>query len=182
MNHRGQLHDRALLYLFSFDVETSLDREELGFVAGGVRATLFARPNLALVYHLYRARTIAGLGFEAISGTLTWGGDWLFWREDDIEFSQVRATITTKDDAQIHMSYEIVADLGPGGFRRIVSEKEKIGKEKAPVDWPIITSPRLETTDPRYRWMMEYQCIGFGYVEVIKSEIRRLTYDIYAMT
>lgn len=182
MTHRRQFCDRALLYLFSFDVETSLDREEIGFVPGGVRVTVFARPNLSTVYHLYRARTIPGLGFDAITGTLTWGGDWLFWREDDIEFSDVRATINTHDNAQINMTYEIVADLGPGGFRRIVSEKEKIGKEKEPINWPIVTSPRFETTSPKYGWMTRYQCIGFGFVQVIRSEIRRLTYDIYAMT
>ena len=182
MSHRAQLLDEALLYLFSFDVETNMDRQELGFVPGGVRITLFARPNLSLVYHLYRARTIPGLGFEAINGTLTWGGDWIYWREDDIEFSDVRATINTHDNAKIHMSYPIVADLGPGGFRRIVSEKEKIGKEKAPVNWPVVTAPLFETADVRYRWLMDYQCVGFGFVQVIRSEIRRLTYDIYAMT
>jgi hypothetical protein len=80
------------------------------------------------------------------------------------------------------MSYQVVAWLNPGGFRRLVSEKEKIGKANAPVNFPIISSPRFETTHPKYLWMAEYQCIGFGLVQIIKSEIRRLTYDVYAMT
>ena len=50
MSHRSQLLDRGLLYLFSYDVETSMDRQELGFVPGGLRITLFARPNLAVAY------------------------------------------------------------------------------------------------------------------------------------
>ena len=41
---------------------------------------------------------------------------------------------------------------------------------------------RFDTTDGRYQWINHYQCIGHGRVQVIKSEIRRLTYDIYAMT
>jgi hypothetical protein len=29
--------------------------------------------------------------------------------------------------------------------------------------------------------MTEHQCVGFGRVQVIKSEVRRLTYDVYAL-
>jgi hypothetical protein len=182
--HRKQFLDHALLYLFSLDVESDMDREELGFVPGGVRVTIFARPGLSRVYHLARERTIPGLGFEALSGTLSWGGDWVYWREDDIEQSEVRASITLDDDAVIHMSYRVVTFLGPGGFRRIVGEKRgsKIGREDEPVNWPVVTSPRFATSDPRYRWIGEYQCIGHGLVQIVKSEVRRLTYDIYAMT
>lgn len=182
--HRRQFFDKALLYLFSLDVESDMDREEIGFVSGGVKLTIFARPDLSRVYHLARERTIPGLGFEALSGTLSWGGDWVLWREDDLEQSQVRASLTLDDDAVIHMTYQVVTNLTPGGFRRIVSEKKgsKIGKEDAPVNWPVVTSPRFETSDPRYRWITEYQCIGYGLVQIIQSEVRRLTYDVYAMS
>ena len=180
--HRSQLLDNQLLYVLSYDVETDLDKRELGFVPGGVRIDIMARPQLSRVYHVLRERTVPGLGFEAISGTLHWGGDWLYWREDDIELSEVQATIETDDDAIIHFSYKLVAYLGPGGFRRIVSEKGKIGKESAPVEWPVIATPRFETTSPKYRWLMDYQCIAVGQVQVVRSEVRRLTYDVYALT
>jgi hypothetical protein len=181
---RRQFHDKALLYLFSLDVESDMNREEIGFVSGGVKVAIFARPGLSRVYHLGRERTVPGIGSKTLSGTLTWGGDWVYWREDDIEQSEVKASITLDDDAVIHMSYQVATSLGPGGFRRIVSEKKgsKIGKEDAPVNWPVVTSPRFETTDPRYRWIAEYQCIGYGLVQIIQSEVRRLTYDVYAMT
>jgi hypothetical protein len=182
--HRRQFLNQATLYLFSFDVETSMDREDFGFVPGGTRVTLSARPNLARVYHLYRARTVAGLGFNAIGGTLTTGADSLLWREDDLEQSQIRATIVTQDGATIHMTYKVVADLGAGGYRRLISAKgkSKVGTEDMPIDWPVVTSPRFDTADGRYQWINDYQCIGHGYIQVIKSEIRRLTYDIYALT
>ena len=108
----------------------------------------------------------------------------VLWREDDLEQSQVRASLSLDDDAVIHMTYQVVTNLTPGGFRRIVSEKKgsKIGKEDAPVNWPVVTSPRFETSDPRYRWITEYQCIGYGLVQIIQSEVRRLTYDVYAMS
>ena len=184
MSHRRQLLNQATLYLFSYDVETSMDRELFGFVPGGTRVTLAARPNLARVYHLYRSRSIAGLGVNVIAGTLTTGQDSLFWREDDLEKSQVRATINTIDGATIHMVYEVVADLGPGGYRRLVGNKkaDRVGKADFPLDWPVVTSPRFDTADGRYQWINNYQCLGHGRVEVIQSEIRRLTYDVYAMT
>jgi hypothetical protein len=184
VNHRRQLLNQATLYLFSFDVETSMDREEFGFVPGGTRVTLSARPNLARVYHLYRARTIAGLGYQAIAGTLTTGADSLFWRDDDLEKSGIRATINTQDGATIHMTYQVVADLGPGGYRRLLSarKRDKVGTEDVPIDWPVVTSPRFDTADGRYEWINNYQCLGHGWVQVINSEIRRLTYDVYAMT
>src|SRR5690349_18703258 len=97
LEHRRQFVDKALLYLFSLDIESDMDREEIGFVAGGVKVTIFARPGLSRVYHVGRERTVPGLGFKALSGTLNWGGDWVFWREDDIEQSEVRASIVLDD-------------------------------------------------------------------------------------
>src|SRR5262249_12361653 len=153
VQHRKQFHDRNLLYLFSFDVEANMSREELGFVPGGVRINVFARKDLSRAYHIARDRTISGLGFDAIDGTLSWGGDWIYWREDDLEISQVHASIHTSEGAEIHMFYDVIASLGPGGFRRIVSEKEKMGKPDTPLNWPIVSSPRFETTHPKYRWI-----------------------------
>ena len=101
-----------------------MDRELLGFVPGGTRVTFSARPNLAPVYHLYRSRTIAGLGYTSISGTLTTGADSLRWREDDVEKSDIRATIVTQDGATIHMTYTVITDLGAGGYRRLVANKK----------------------------------------------------------
>ena len=179
---RRSFCDKALLYLFSYDVEANMDRDELGFVPGGVRVNIFARRDLSRVYHALRERTIPGLGFGAITGTLSWGGDWLLWREDDIEFSEVQMTIHTDDGATIHSQYPVIAYLGPGGFRRIVSEKGKIGTETEPVDWPVVTTPRFDTAHKEYTWLTQLQCVGYGMVRVIKSEIRRITYDVYALT
>src|SRR5262249_21985396 len=116
VQHRKQFHDRNLLYLFSFDVDVNMNREELGFVPGGVRSNVFGRKGLSRAYHIARDRTISGLGFDAIDGTLSWGGDWIYWREDDLEISQVHASIHTSEGAEIHMFYDVIASLGPGGF------------------------------------------------------------------
>jgi hypothetical protein len=180
--HRRLLVDKGMLYLFSYDVEADMDREELGFVPGGVRVNVFARENMSRVYHVTRERTLPGLGFEPIAGCLSWGGDWLFWRDDDIEHSWVKMAIGTDDGAIIHCTYQVRADLGPGGFRRLVGKKGKAGTEDDPAVFPIMTTPRFQTTAARYRWLTEHQCVGFGRALVIRSELRRLTYDVYALT
>jgi hypothetical protein len=174
--------DKTVLYLLSYDVEANMDREELGFVSGGVRVNVFAREGMTRVYHVARARTLPGLGFEPVAGSLSWGGDWLFWRDDDIELSRVKMAINTDDGAVIHCTYDVKADLGPGGFRRLVGKKGRAGNEDEPVVFPIMTTPRFETSSPRYRWLTEYQCVGFGRALVVRSELRRLTYDIYVLT
>jgi hypothetical protein len=173
--------DKALLYLFSYDVETDMDRDQIGLVPGGARTNIFARPGLSRVYHVMRERTVPGFGFRAITGSLTWGGDWALWREDDVELSEVQMTIHTDDGGTIHTFYPVVSDLGPGGFRRTMG-KGKFGTEEEPIDWPVITSPRFETTSPAYFWLMDLQCLGFGKARIIKSEVRRLTYDVYALS
>jgi hypothetical protein len=179
--HRRRFVDNVWLYILSYDVEANMDREELGFVSGGVRVNVFARENMSCVYHVARERTLPGLGFEPIAGSLSWGGDWLFWRDDDIELSQVKMAIKTDDGSVLHCSYDVKADLGPSGFRRLVGRKGKAGTEDEPVVFPIMTTPRFQTTSARYRWLAETQCVGFGRAMVVRSELRRLTYDVYAL-
>jgi len=179
---RSTFHDRTLLYLFSYDVEVETDPQTIGFFPGGVRFNMLARRNLSRAYNVMRDRTIAGLGVPAISGQLDWGSDWIYWREDDVEFSQVRLTITTEDDQVIHGTYPVIAYLGLGNYRRLVSEKDKIGKEDSPVEGRFITTPRFESTSPRYRWINDLQCVSFGRLQLIRSEFRRLSYDVYGLT
>lgn len=181
-SRRTQYLDQALIYLFSYDVEVEMNRENLGFVPGGVRVNIAAKPNRSRVYHVLRDGTIGGLGFDAISGKLSWGGDRVFWRDDDIEFSSVNMTIHTEDGAEIDVEYENITPLGPGGFRRLVSGKDPFGSESRPVTWPIVTSPRFDTTSLKYLWLRDYQGMGFGRVQIIKSEPRRISYDVYVLT
>jgi hypothetical protein len=179
---RTILFDTALLYLFSFDVEVNMDRETIGLVPGGARINISARTRLSPVYQILRDQTVPGLGVKAISGSLELGGDWSFWREDDVEFSQVRLMIKTDDGEAIYGEYPAVQSVGSGGFRRRVSGKSKIGTEDNPVLFPLVTTPRFKSASQLYAWINELQCVGFGVVELVKSELRRITYDIYALS
>jgi Protein of unknown function (DUF3237) len=179
---RSNLLDHAFLYLFSYDVEPQLDRENIGFVPGGQRINIFCKSNRTRAYHVLREPTIGGLGTGAIAGKLSWGGDRLIMREDDVEISQVRMIVHTDDGAEIEIEYESVSWLGPDGFRRFAGGKGRYGSERQPVDWPLITAPRFATVSPLYGWLEAHQGVGFGRVQLVDSEVRRITYDVYVMT
>jgi hypothetical protein len=181
---RRELLDWNLLYLFSFDIELDLNRQEkFGRFPAGVRINLFAKRDLSRVYNVGRESTIPGDGRPAISGKVEWGGDQALLREDDVGACDIRLAIHTDDRAVIHLSYRLQGYLGPGGVERVVSGegRDRYGTEDRPYEIPIVTSPRFETTSSRYDWLNELQGIGFGRVQVVRSKFRRNTQDIYAL-
>jgi len=181
---RGFL-DWSLLYLFSFDVELDLERQEtLGRFPDGARINLYSRQDLSRVYNVGRESTVPGDGRPAISGKIKWGGDQAVLREDDIGSCNIRVSIQTDDRAVIHMTYRLFGYLGPGGVERVLSGKggDRFGTEDHPFDVPIVTSPRFQTTDLKYAWINDLQGIGFGRLQVIRNRFRRNTQDIYALT
>jgi hypothetical protein len=181
---RRNLIDFSLLYVFSYDVELSLAREVFNNVSGGVRLNLRSRPELSSVYHVSRERTAPGLGFRAVAGSLTFGADAVSLRDDDVARSDIQVSILTEDGHTIHVSYAVVGYLGPGGVRRISDGKgkDRLGTEDDPFEAPIVSSPRFQTASPKYFWMNEHQGVGFGRVQIVKSQFRRITADIYVMT
>jgi hypothetical protein len=184
MTLRRELLDWNLLYLFSFDAEIDVNRQEtLGRFSDGVRLNVFAKPGLSRVYHVGRETTVLGDGHPAISGKVEWGGDEALLRYDDVASCNIRLAIYADDGAVIHLSYHLQGYSGPGGTERIVSGvgDDSFGTEDQPFDVPIMTSPRFSTSSARYGWLNELQGIGFGRVQLIRSKFRRNTQDIYAL-
>lgn len=180
-SQRRHLLDNALLYLFSFDVELDIERQEIGVVADGMRVNVFCRPNEARVYHVIRESVNSSAGFPEISGTIVAGGDWALIRKDDVAVSDVRMTIKTDDGAFIDARYRGIFPLEVGGYQAFLSDEDKIGTFKHPVEFPIVVTPTFETGSLRYRWLTDRQCVGFGHIQIIKNRARRVTYDIYGM-
>jgi hypothetical protein len=179
---RGLL-DWNLLYLFSFDIELDLNRQEkLGRFPQGVRLNFFAKNGLSRVYNVGRQSSIPN-GNPAIAGRIEWGGDEALLRDDDVGTCNIRLAIHTDDQQVIHLAYRLQGYLGPGGVERVVTGEgdDRFGTEEEPYEIPIITSPRFETTSPRYAWMNELQAIGFGRVQAVRSKFRRNTQDVYAL-
>jgi hypothetical protein len=170
---------RNYIYVFSYDADLEMSREEIGFVPGGVRVNIFAKPDETRVYNAFGETTV--LENRSLRGTVVWGGDWALVREDDIGLPDVKLTIETDDSETIDMVYQGLYPTGPRGFRDLVTEKPLIGTEKKPFKGPVYIAPSFDTASPKYRWLTERQCVGIGEVTVIDSAIRRVSFDIYAM-
>jgi hypothetical protein len=155
--------------------------EDVGLVPGGVRINVACVPYESRVYHVLRERTVGGLNFPIVTGSVVAGTDSALIREDDVAISTVRMTIETDDRSHIDSMYQGYCFLGMGGYRSIVGDKQKLGSEKAPVEVPIVITPRYETAAPQYRWLMEQRCVGFGRLQIVRNKLRRVSYDVYAM-
>lgn len=176
---RTSLFDRDLLYLFSYDADLEMRRDEIGFVPGGFRINVIAKPNKTRIYHVARERST--LGFQSVQGTVSWGSDRALLRNDNVGVLDVQLTMRTDDGELIYSTYKGIYPTGPRGYRQLISKKPVMGTEKNPFSAPVYVTPRYETRSPKYRWLMQYQCIGFGRVEIVKSTVRNVTFDIYAM-
>ncbi|HEU4582053.1 MAG TPA: DUF3237 family protein [Polyangiaceae bacterium] len=176
---RSSLFERDLLYLFSFDADLEMRRDEIGFVPGGLRVNITSKPNRTRVYHA--ARESSTLGFQTVEGTVVSGVDRALIRNDDIGVLDVQLTIRTDDGALIYSEYRGIYPAGERGYRRLISRKPLLGTEFSPFKAPVYITPRYQTDSEKYRWLTQYQCVGFGEVQVIKSDIRSVTFDIYAL-
>jgi hypothetical protein len=181
---RNHFLDKSLLYLFSYNTEIEANTQKLGVVPAGYRFNAAGTAGSSRVYHVLREQRQGGLGagFKTITGRVKIGSDSALYRTDNVVVDEIRMTIETDDGALIGSKYRGTAYLRMGGYDAYVAGIDKVGRERHPVHVPIVITPRYETAAKDYQWLMDYQCIGFGQAEVIKSEIRRMTYDIYAMT
>jgi uncharacterized protein DUF3237 len=176
---RNGLLDRDLLYLFSYDVDLEMRRDEIGFVPGGLRVDVVARPHKTRVYHVARERST--LGFQTVQGTVSYGFDRALIRNDNIGVLDVKLTMRTDDGVLIYSDYRGIFPAGPRGYRRLISRKPLLGTEQNPFRAACYITPRYETNSPEYSWLTQYQCVGFGEVQIIKSDVRSASFDIYAM-
>lgn len=176
--------DKGLLYLFSYNTEINPFRNKLGVVPGGARFNVEITPGESRVYHVLRERSESGLSssFKVITGTLKQGSGRALYRTDDVLQDEIRLTIETDDGALIQSSYTALVYLETGGYQAYIEGIDRLGTTKEPASAPLVITPRYETEHPDYKWIMDYQCVGFGRALVIKDEVRRVTYDIYAMT
>jgi hypothetical protein len=179
MAHRRTLLDKNLLYVFSEDGNIQEGREDVGFVPGGIRINIHSRPQDSRVYNVAGENRMHG---EAIlSGTLIWGGDWAFVREDDLEILLVRVVIRTDDGADVEVRYDGLFAPGPRSFRQIVTERPKLGSEQRPYEGIFYAAPRFFTGAPQYAWLDGRQCLGFGRVKFVDSVAQQATFDVWMM-
>jgi hypothetical protein len=177
--HRRTLLERNLLYVFSEDGNIEDGREDVGFVPGGFRIILHSKPQDSRVYNVAGDKRM--LGEFILSGTVVWGGDWAFGRDDDLEALDVRIVIRTDDGALVEGEYTGVFSPGPRSFRQLVTEKPKLGSELKPFEGKYFSTPKFYSSDPRYKWLNGRQCLAIGQVKLIDCVARQATFDCWLM-
>jgi len=99
------------------------------------------------------------------------GGDWLTIRPDGVAILDVRATIETREEALIYITYTGVGDAGEDGYERFL-------RGEPPPTIPLRIVPRVQTTHPDFQWLNRLQCLGIGEVDTERFEV---SYDVYAV-
>jgi len=186
---RRYLFEKELIYLFSYDV--ALREHGRMEVQGGRTVSLSASDGVGgdetppqeeepftprLVYHVMDDNRIEDN--DAITGSITWLRTSLYVPDAE-RTGSIEGTIgiTTGDQAVLDSCYKgsfSMGSLGAGHFDSILS-KDQVTRIKA------FISPHFETPYPKYKWLGERQCAGFGLIEMKDGLVTRATFDIYAM-
>jgi hypothetical protein len=180
--HRTYFMDHSVLYLFSANIEFGMDFEQIGIVPGGLRVNVFCVQNTARIYNVLRERTVGIPGYPTVTGSIRWGQDSVFLGSDDVVVGRVRGTIQTDDGALLDTNYLAILPLAMGNFRAFAGGADLIGTAGDPVELRFAVTPTYESEAPKYRWLAEHQCVGFGVVQIVDGVFRRVSYDVYAMT
>lgn len=97
---------------------------------------------------------------ERLRGTVLGdGADWVTWRSDATMVIDVRLMLRTDDDALIGMHYVGLAHGRTDEAKAAMRRREVIAYE----DSFIRTTPRFETSDPRYEWLNRVISVANGY-------------------
>jgi hypothetical protein len=135
-------------------------------------------PGPWAVYHVLDDITVEDN--DAITGAVRMVRDWVFLPTGD-KFGAIEGSlvIETDDDAVIDSRYKgclSVGSLGIGHFDESAPEEKGV-----PTRAKLFIAPRFETAYPKYKWLTERQCAGFGLVDIEDGVAVRATIDIYAL-
>ncbi|MEG3123649.1 DUF3237 domain-containing protein [Sphingomonas sp. GB1N7] len=87
------------------------------------------------------------------------GADWVTWRPDGAMVIDVRLMLLTHDDALIAMHYVGLLCARTPDAQAALQRREVIAYE----DSYIRTTPRFETSDPRYAWLNRVIAVANGH-------------------
>jgi hypothetical protein len=87
------------------------------------------------------------------------GADWVTWRPDGAMVIDVRLALLTHDDALISMQYVGLLYGRTPASRAAMQRRETVSYEES----YIRTTPRFETSDPRYEWLNRVIAVANGH-------------------
>jgi hypothetical protein len=185
---RRYLFEKNLLYLLSYDanvretarafvpgggaIEWTANKTAAGDSAHGGRA----RPSAGPAYHVLDDDRIDEN--DSITGHVIEIHDRIVIPADErIATLEGTVIIDTSDRAVLAGHYRGSLVLGPLGGDRFApgGDENKLLRIKTLVIF------RFETTFPKYKWITERLCAGFGFIEVGGGIVRTLSFDLYAM-
>ncbi|MGY2893573.1 DUF3237 domain-containing protein [Deinococcus sp. UYEF24] len=113
---------------------------------------------------------VSGGRFEGprLRGQVLPGADWVLWRPDGAMLIDVRLALLTDDGATIAMVYTGLAYSKAEGAMTRFRNREAV----LDADIYIRTTPRFETSDPRYDWLNRVVAVGHGFRDAEESGYR----------
>lgn len=97
---------------------------------------------------------------ERLRGTVLGdGADWVTWRADGSMVIDVRLVLQTDDGALIGMQYVGLMHGRTAEAQAAMQRRELVPYENA----YIRTTPRFETSDPRYEWLTRVIAVSNGH-------------------
>jgi len=187
---RRFLFEKSVVYLFSYDVlleEQGRNTGPLGWCvtlshrssAGGDDRPDLVPFRARAVYHVLDDTTVEDN--DAIVGTVGNVHDTAVVAcHDTVAAVEGRITIQTRDEgALIHSHYKGSLSLGPLGLAHFEPLAEQRPERETRAK--MFIGPRFETAHPKYKWLAERQCAGFGLMTIRGGCASRYTVDIYAL-
>jgi hypothetical protein len=178
---RRYLFEKDPLYLFSYDAQ--LTETSRSGVPGGVAVdwSLDKQPDPddiepRQVYHVLDEETVNEN--DAVRGQVEVVRDSMFLPSSGRTAPiQGAAVLLTHDRAQLDAYYRGSVETGVLAihqFNSVIAAKQDIQLR-------AFFGLRFETTFPKYKWLVETQCAGFGQLRVKAGSVVGFTIDIYAM-
>ena len=182
MQHH-EVFPKKLIYLFSFDLDLGLKRGQCRVgnevITSQTHDFTPGEAKQQLVYNaLGEARV---LGEEALTGHVEFAQDTIRYLPT-ANFADIsgRFLILTGGSQRVEAEYEGVVRAGKSWFSVCDSYAQRLG------DTPITTKAhmrlRFETGSTKYRWLVKYQCVGYGTMLIRWGAPCQSTFDIYALT
>lgn len=112
------------------------------------------KPTGTVVQYIGKGRRVEG---PRLKGEFLTSVDWVVQGTDGISRLDIRGSIRTDDGAIIYFETRGLVKLPADGRQRL-SEGKQLAFEEAYVR----TTPRLETSDPRYSWLNEHVTVSYN--------------------
>ncbi len=132
------------------------DIQFVGVTAAGMRVN-FIVGDAELRGNGFRAKALGG------------ASDCMVVRRDGVGVVSIRATYATDDGAMLDFVAGGYADLGEGGYERVLSG---VLPDRA----PLVITPTLTSPSAKYEWLNRVQAFGTGVTRLADCGV---TYDLY---